>query len=190
MGAASSGQRLGWGRRWEHRGWPRSFLPAVGLLVLWVIAAGTHLLWFGAPPVEPRANLGRGCVLVCWETKATWHLIGAPTTLLGRNLNINGVPLTWYAGNPLWDISQLKDADFKLIIKAGVVQLPLLYPVVIAAIVPILTSLWQRSQREPWQCTHCRYDLRNTPGVLRCPECGNTHPMTEVPRQKHERTAP
>lgn len=180
MAEVPSRRQIGWQGRWSQRVWLRGFLSAVLLLILWVFSMGCHLLWFGVPPVEPRANLGRGCVLVCWQTKATWHLIGAPTTLLGLNLNVNGVRLTWYASEPLWDVSYVKDVDLNLIIKAGVVQLPLFYLVLLAATLPAILYIWRRTRLQPWQCIKCRYDLRNSTGLARCPECGNTFTMTEA----------
>ena len=180
MAEVPSRRQIGWQRRWSQRLWVRGFLPVVLLLVLWVFFMGSWIGWCGVPPVEPRAVLGAGCVHVDWETATTWHVIGTPTWWLGTNFTINGTRAVWHARQPLWDISQALTTDFKLIVKAGQVQLPLFYPAILAAVLAAGLDYRRRARHQPWRCTHCLYDLRNSAKAARCPECGNPFTMTEA----------
>lgn len=142
-------------------------LAAIGVTSLWFV-----LNWQGdnAPPYR-RAMITSGGMAFCWETAANWSYFGHPKMVLGRDLTINGqrvrTQFDWYFG-PM----DVPLGLHPLRLTAGNVQVSFFALALVAAAPAIIQSVRRRLRLEPWQCPKCRYDLRQTPTELPCPECG------------------
>lgn len=155
----------------------RGFLPALALLALYVFSLGCWIVWQGDPGPERRAALTRGAITYCWETSSTWRFVGRAGWTLGSNMIVNGRRVRWIGmgvsdSGPIWSWSRVREAEWSVVVEAGTVRVPLVYPTLLAALAPaiILLIRWKR-QRPAWACARCGYDLRAvTAGI--CPECG------------------
>lgn len=150
--------------------WLHGFFPVVLATALWLFSMGSWAMWLGSSVWGRQAVLGKGTFSVFWQSSGAWSGVGQARWKLGSGFSLNGQPVTWYVEKPLWSRSRLA-MQRDLVIKPGVVQVPLFYVVAASGVFPVMSWVARRRYRAAWQCKRCGYDLRGSAGA-RCPECG------------------
>lgn len=135
-----------WGALVAGLAWPMTMLVGV----TWIVTPGFRFVVYG------------GSFNTSWESPA-------PTTY----------PPGFYSykntGGAMWLVPSIETSG--AVIATGpwsktVVIMPLWMFAVALGCVGVAGTIKCRPPRMPWACRKCGYDLRGTPGVERCPECG------------------
>jgi len=134
------------------------------LTIIAALSSATWLLsyWWEASlhlRIDDCVAIWRGCLMLSYDYRSMWadHQ-GEPTAWIGRTRPLP----TLYWGSFEW--SHPTDMVFALLIP--------LWALALASGVPA-AWLWMRRRRlRPIDCQKCGYDLAATPGISKCPECG------------------
>lgn len=151
----------------------RGFFPAVALAVLWAFSLGSWMMLLEGRPNGWRIFLGRGVIQYNWPTTANWKLVGKQDWSIGSSLRVHGKLVRWYVRRPLWSLSYAQRMDWRLVLIAGHVNVPVFYFVGLALAPAVVWRVvaWLRL-KPAWACQACGYDRRATPAGDPCPECG------------------